>query len=175
MPWRLEGIYASTLRVILVTTRVGYVQSMSICLVLQTHLKVFIIQLTPSPKLPYIADTWITSGVTFYFWVTTNKVRRSQQPRGLRRRSAAARLLRLWVRIPHTARKFVCCECCVLPGTGLCDELIARPEESYWQWCVVVCDLHTSWMRRPWPTGGCRPKNKQTNKEHHITPDNELY
>jgi len=25
----------------------------------------------------------------------------------------------------------VCCECCVLSGSGLCDELITRPEESY--------------------------------------------
>jgi hypothetical protein len=25
----------------------------------------------------------------------------------------------------------VCCECCVLSGRGLCDELITRPEESY--------------------------------------------
>ena len=24
---------------------------------------------------------------------------------------------------------------------GLCDLLINRPEESYWLWCVVVCDL----------------------------------
>ena len=36
---------------------------------------------------------------------------------------------------------FVCCECCVLPGRRLCDELITRPEESYRLWCVVVCDL----------------------------------
>ena len=36
---------------------------------------------------------------------------------------------------------FVCCECCVLSGRGLCDELITRPEESYRLWCVVVCDL----------------------------------
>jgi len=36
---------------------------------------------------------------------------------------------------------FVCCECCVLSGRGLCDELITRPEESYRMWCVVVCDL----------------------------------
>ena len=56
----------------------------------------------------------------------------------------------------------VCCECCVLSGRGLCDELITRPEESYRLWCVVVCDLETSWMRRPWPSGGCRAKNKQT-------------
>jgi len=38
----------------------------------------------------------------------------------------------------------VCCECCVLSGRGLCDELITRPEESYRLWCVVVCDLETS-------------------------------
>jgi len=25
---------------------------------------------------------------------------------------------------------FVCYECCVLSGKGLCDELITRPEES---------------------------------------------
>jgi len=35
---------------------------------------------------------------------------------------------------------FVCCECCVLSGRGLCDELITRPEESYRLWCIVVCD-----------------------------------
>jgi hypothetical protein len=38
----------------------------------------------------------------------------------------------------------------VLSGRGLCDELITRPEESYRLWCVVVCDLETSRMRRPW-------------------------
>jgi len=42
----------------------------------------------------------------------------------------------------------------VLSGRGLCDELITHLEESYRLWCVVVCDLETSWMRRPWPTGG---------------------
>ena len=46
-------------------------------------------------------------------------------------------------------------------GRGRCEELITRPEESYQLWCVAVCDLETSWMRRPWPTGGCRAKNKQ--------------
>jgi hypothetical protein len=29
---------------------------------------------------------------------------------------------------------------CVLSGTGLCDELITRPEKSYRLWRVVVCD-----------------------------------
>jgi len=42
----------------------------------------------------------------------------------------------------------------VLSGRGLCDELITRPDESYRLWCVVVCDLGTSRMRRPWPTLG---------------------
>ena len=66
---------------------------------------------------------------------------RSQWPRGLRRRSAAARLLRSWVQIPPWAWMFVCCECCVLSGIGLCGELITRPEESYRLRCVVMCDL----------------------------------
>ena len=39
---------------------------------------------------------------------------------------------------------FVCCECCVLSGRGLCDELITRPEESYRLCCVVESDLDTS-------------------------------
>jgi len=38
----------------------------------------------------------------------------------------------------------VCCECCVLSGRGLCDELITRAENSYRLWSVVVCDLETS-------------------------------
>ena len=80
---------------------------------------------------------------------------RSQWTSGLRRGSEAAHLLRLWVRFPPGAWIFVCCECCVLSGRGLCDELITRPEESYRLWCVVMCDLETSRMRRPWPNGGC--------------------
>jgi hypothetical protein len=49
---------------------------------------------------------------------------------------------------------FVCCECCVLSGRGLCDELMICLEESYRRWYVVACDLETSWMRRPWPVLG---------------------
>ena len=33
---------------------------------------------------------------------------------------------------------------CVLSGSGLCDEPITRPEESYRLWCVVMCDLEIS-------------------------------
>ena len=56
---------------------------------------------------------------------------------------------------------FVCCEGCVLSGRDLCDELITHPEESYRLLCVVVCDLETSGIRRPWPTGGLL-RQKQT-------------
>ena len=59
-------------------------------------------------------------------------------------RPVAARLLRSWVQIPPGAWMFVCCECRVLSGRGLCDELITHPEESYQLWCAVVCDLETS-------------------------------
>jgi hypothetical protein len=93
-------------------------------------------------------------------WIVVIKpeARRSQWPRGLRRRSAAARLLRLWVRISPESWIFVCCKCCVFSGSCLCDGLITRPEKCYRLWCVVVCDLETSWMRRPWSTGGCCAK-----------------
>jgi hypothetical protein len=68
----------------------------------------------------------------------------SQLPRDLMRRSAAARLLGLLVRIPPGAWMSVCSECCTFTGRGLCDEPITYPEESYRMWCVVVCDLETS-------------------------------
>ena len=61
----------------------------------------------------------------------------------------AAHLLRSWVQIPPGAWIFVCCECCVLSGRGLCDELITCPEESYRLWCVV-CDVETSRIGAPY-------------------------
>jgi len=42
----------------------------------------------------------------------------------------------------------------VLSGTGICEGLITSRVESYQLWCVVVCDLESSRMRRLWPTGG---------------------
>jgi hypothetical protein len=74
---------------------------------------------------------------------------RSRWPRGLRRRSAAARLLRLWVRFPPGCMD-VYYECCVLSGRRLCDGLTTRQEDPYRVRRVVVCDLETSRMRRPW-------------------------
>jgi hypothetical protein len=48
----------------------------------------------------------------------------------------------------------VCSERCVLSGRGLCDELITPKEEFYRLWCVVLCDLETTRMRKPRPIGG---------------------
>jgi hypothetical protein len=79
--------------------------------------------------------------IYYEFYRLTVLLCRSQWPRGLRRRSAAARLLRSSVRIPPGAWMFVCCDCCdgcVWSGRGLWDETITRPEESYRMWCLVV-------------------------------------
>ena len=65
----------------------------------------------------------------------------------------------MWVRIPSAALMSVSFEHCVLSGRDLLDGLITRPEESHRLWCVFVCDLETSWMRRPW-WDGCRKKKK---------------
>ena len=48
----------------------------------------------------------------------------------------------------------VCCECRVLSGRGLCDELMTLPDESYRLWRVAVCDLETSKTRRLKPATG---------------------
>ena len=42
----------------------------------------------------------------------------------------------------------------MVSGTGLCDKLITRAEESYRIRCVVLCDLETSRIMRPWPASG---------------------
>ena len=90
-------------------------------------------------------------------------------------RPAAARLLRSWVRISPGAWIFVCCECRVLSGRGLCDEPITRPEESYRLWCVVVCDLETSRIGTPYiyDISNLRvkrvPHRGPTNIRHHDT------
>jgi hypothetical protein len=88
----------------------------------------------------------------FIYFAICEKGHRS--PSGIRRRFAAAHLLRLWVWILLVAWMFVCCECYVLSGRGLCNELITYPEESYWLGCIVMCDLETSRMKRLWSVLG---------------------
>jgi len=92
----------------------------------------------------------------------------------------------LWVRIPLGTWMFVCCECCVLSGRGLCDELITRLEESYRMSCVVVCDLGTSKEEAKSPLKGCeykptmgcdaeRKKNYYYYHHHHHHPCYRLF
>jgi len=54
---------------------------------------------------------------------------------------------------------FVCCECCVLSGRGLCDGLITLPENSYLMWRVVVCNQETTQTRRLKPATGLSKYN----------------
>jgi hypothetical protein len=76
---------------------------------------------------------WNNSMACSFLWfkpfTSTFLSRRSRWPRGLRRGSAAARLLGLRFRIPPGAWMSVSCDCCVLSGRGLCDGLITRPGE----------------------------------------------
>jgi hypothetical protein len=83
----------------------------------------------------------------------------TQWPNGLRRWSAAARLLGLWVRIPPGEWIYVSWECCVLPGRGLCvgPSLVkGSPTECG----VSECDLETPKMRRPRPARAVEPWKK---------------
>jgi hypothetical protein len=89
---------------------------------------------------------------------------RCHGPRRLRRESAAARLLGLWVRIPPGSWMSVCCEYCVFSGRGFCVGLITRPVEFYRVRCVSGCDREASIMRTPWSTGGfCAMEKKIQN------------
>ena len=69
---------------------------------------------------------------------------------------------------------FVCCECCVLSGRGLCEGLIILSEESYRLWRVVVCDQETSQARRLKPTrglGSARREKKKEIKKYYVRAD----
>jgi hypothetical protein len=63
---------------------------------------------------------------------------------------------------------FVCCECCVLSGRRLCDELITCPEESYRLWRIIVCDSETSRNEEAMThVGSLRHKKKKSNVAEH--------
>jgi hypothetical protein len=67
---------------------------------------------------------------------------------------------------------YVCCECCVLSGRGLCDGLVPRPQESYRLWCVSnVCDHETSTKRGdPGTYGAVEPYKKKYLLHYVISP-----
>jgi len=60
----------------------------------------------------------------------------------------------------------VLCECCVLSGRGLCDEMITRPEKSCRMWCVVVCDLENLKNEEAMTRVGSQRHSKKINDIH---------
>jgi len=77
---------------------------------------------------------------------------------------------------------FVCCDCCVLSGRGLCDGMITRPEEFYRLWRVVVCDQETSneEAKARYRSVKIQPQwvvtpRKQTNKQTNCYNDSNEY
>ena len=87
-------------------------------------------------------------------------------PRGLRGMSAAVRLLRSWVRIPSgvwmSVVSVVCCQVEV-PATSW--SLVQRSPTDC---CVAVCDLESSWMRRPSAAMGCSAERKKKSLNMHY-------
>ena len=73
-------------------------------------------------------------GIPYWLWGRC----RFQMPRGLRRESAAARLLGLWVRIPPGGIDVCFFWMLCVVSTGLRHRPITRPEESYRVWYVCV-------------------------------------
>jgi hypothetical protein len=69
--------------------------------------------------------------------------------------AAAARLLGLWVRITLGACMSFSCECYVLPGRGLCDNLSKGFVPN------VACDLEVSTLRTSKPTRVFEPCKKR--------------
>jgi len=97
-----------------------------------------------------------------------NKSCRSQWPRGLR--SAAARLLRLCVRISPGAWMFVCWECCVcfeVDVSATSWSLVQRSPTECGASLRVICKPRE--LGGPGTLGGCRTKNK-TNKHQYKSP-----
>jgi len=89
-----------------------------------------------------------------------------QWPRAVRRRSAADRLLGLWVRIPPGAWMSVCCDCCVLSGRGLC--FWSPIQRSPTECGASECDHESSVLRR-WSTGGCCSIKKKQIQFYHTS------
>ena len=99
-------------------------------------------------------ENYVNARLLLAFMSSSRTHSPSQWPRGLRRGSAAARMLGLWVRIPPGAWvsfswSVVCCQ---VEVSAPCWLLVQRsPAECG----VSECDHESSIMRRAWPTGGC--------------------
>jgi hypothetical protein len=95
--------------------------------------------------------------------------RRSGRPRGLRRRSAAARLLGLRLRIPAREWMSVSCDCYKLSSRGFRDRPIPFPEGYYRLNCVCVRFRNLGLD----PSGTVAPQEKNyrsTRRQHQPSP-----
>ena len=146
-------LHVSRIRVKSLTFR----QLMSYIYIWSTHFLCF--QITHNDAEQSVGILWTSDQLVAetstwqHTTLTTDKYpcpRWDSNPRSQQASGPASRLLRSWVRIPPGAWIFVCCECRVLSGRGLCDELITPPQESYRLCCVFVCDLETSRMGAPY-------------------------
>ena len=113
-----------------------------------------------NPKI-YWTDLGTHTSICLSFMYVTCKICRYQWPRGLRRGSAAARLLRLWVRIPPG----LCCEfLCVVRWRSLwrADHSSRGVVPTVMRRCVWSRNLVNEKALAHW--GSCRAKNKPTCK-----------
>ena len=84
------------------------------------------------------------------FYIATLNNSRSQWPRGLRRRSSAAHLLRLWVRIPPGVWiSVVSVVCCQVEGSAM--------DWSFVQRSSTDCGASLCVIKKPRKRGGYRP------------------
>jgi hypothetical protein len=81
--------------------------------------------------------------------------------RGLRRGSAAARLLGLWVRIPQCAWMLSLVSV-VYYQVEVSASRTSPVQRSPTECGVSECDREVSTVRRPWPVRGCRAMGKST-------------
>jgi hypothetical protein len=52
----------------------------------------------------------------------------------------------------HAGVSWISVSCdCVLSARGLCDGPIPHPADCYRLWCIIVCEIEISRVRRPWP------------------------
>jgi hypothetical protein len=88
-----------------------------------------------TPAIIWLLSAWCCSYMATVWDKLIRRINfkksRSQWPRGLRSRSAAARLLRLWVRIPPGA--WICCECCQVEVSATSWPVVQRSPTD----CVV--------------------------------------
>jgi len=100
-------------------------------------------------------STETTDKITIFWNVTPCK-------RGLRRGSAATRLLQLRVRIPSAEWMSVSCECCVCCQVEVSATGRSLVQKGSTECGVSKCDLETSMMMRLRPTRAVKPRKRKS-------------